>query len=101
MCTRQHVCSRPGCAERLIRIAKLALRNPACPPTPRADAELITSRHRAVRTATPRRTPVLTLVRTPIRERDDLTLLADALGIHNDRRPARQTLRVVAERGQR
>jgi hypothetical protein len=101
MCTRQHVCSRPGCAERLFRIAKLALCSPSCRPTHRAEAELITSRPCTQRNAATCQTPVLTLVRTPVRERDDLTLLADILGIHHDRRPAKQVLRVVAERGQR
>lgn len=102
MCTRQRACSRPGCAERLFRIAKLALCSPSCRPTHRAEAEIIMSRPCTQRHAAPRQTPVLTLVRTPVQEPDGLTLLADALGVHVDKRPAkRQILRVVVERGQR
>lgn len=100
MCSRMCMCARPGCAERLVAIAERALNGSTCNTRQRIDAKrimLMSGTATSVRASQ----RSLEIVRTPIRESDDLTTLAETFGVLRDRRPAPYTVRVVEKRGQR
>lgn len=97
MCSRMCMCARLGCAERLITIARCALSSPACSVGQRIDAKRIMMMSGPVNADKQK----LEVIRTPIRETDELTELAEAFGVIRDRRPGSYTVQVVVRRGQR
>lgn len=99
MCSRRCMCARPGCAERLVTIAECALNSAACRVRQQLDAKRIIMMSDTTSPAASQRQ--LEIVRTPVREVDELTELAELFGVIRDRRPAPYTVRAIAKRGQR